>query len=438
MNLKFSEKYDFVPRFFRQAIANILANVMTPLASLISVIFLGHLDKIDNLAGVTLAGNILSFIFFILTFLRMSTTGVTAQAVGRDDREGILLVGFRNGFLALAIGSLLIMLSYPLGELAFALLNITDEFKASAQTYFNITMLSAPANLLNMVILGWFLGREKNLLVILLSVVGNVAKVVLDYVLIIRWGWESLGAGTSSAISQYLSLFVGLLFVFKEIQWQEVQAIKAKIWQISEIKSSLKFNADILISNFFIIFASLLFNYEGTMMGTMIYTQNALLIQICNLSVYILLGLSFSTETLLGNFKGQKVLDKLFPLAFVSFGSGLFVAVSIGGICWLFPHTIFGLLTNHYELIENIEIYIPWLMLVLLFDAMNFMLDAQFLALAEGSILRNMSMIAIVGFLPMTFVAMKYESNQILWLSLFLFLAIRAIMLGAKLPEKLR
>lgn len=431
-------QYDFVPRFFRLAIANVLSTIMTPLAGLISVIFLGHLEEIHHLAGVTLASNLISFIFFILAFLRMGTTGVTAQAVGRDDREGVLLVGCRNGLLAMAIGSLLLLLQYPLGTIGFALLDVAPEVKVSAQTYFNASMWAAPANLLNFVLIGWFLGQEKNNLVILLSLISNVAKVLLDYLLIVHLGWESLGAGVSSAISQYLSLLIGLVFLYKEIQWQEVLAITGKILDISALKSTFTLNGNILASNFFIIFASLVFSYEGANLGTMIYAQNALLIQITNLSVYILIGLSFSTETLIGNFKGQGAVHKLFPLASVSLGSSFLVAFFLGSVCWLFPNTVFELLTSHREITENIDVYIPWLMLVLVLDSANFTLDAQFLGLAEGGSLRNVGLIAIIVFLPTAFAANRFESNQVLWLSLSLFLAIRAIILGLKLPEKLR
>ena len=95
------DKYNFIPRYFQLSLANVLSNIMIPLANLVSAIFLGHLQDIQHFTGVTLAGNLLAFLYFILLFLRMGTTGVTAQAVGRDDREGMLLVGLRNGLIAL-------------------------------------------------------------------------------------------------------------------------------------------------------------------------------------------------------------------------------------------------------------------------------------------------------------------------------------------------
>ncbi|MDF5734601.1 MULTISPECIES: guanitoxin biosynthesis MATE family efflux transporter GntT [unclassified Nostoc] len=429
-------RYDFVTRYFRLAIANVLSNIMIPLANLVSVIFLGHLSEIHHLAGVALAGNLLNFLYFVLIFLRMGTTGLTAQAVGRDDREGVLLVGLRNGLIAVVLGGALILLHYPLGYLGFALLDVAPEVKASGLSYFNTQIWGAPAILLNFVLLGWFLGQEKNGIVVLLSVVGNAVNIALDYLFIIHLGWESMGAGVSYATSQYLSLLVGLIFLCKEIQWQELREVAVKILDTSAIRSTLTFNANIFISNLVLMFTSLMFNYQGAQMGTIIYAQNALLLQIWNLNFYFVEGLGYGTETLVGNFKGKGTLRQLAPLVGLSILTALLVGLSFSGVCWLFPDTVFGLLTNHTEITENIHIFVPWLLLALICSSIGYMLDGYFLGLAEGHTLRNVSLVAlVVGFLPADVAAIKFESNHLLWLAFLLFDAIRMIMLGVQLPR---
>ncbi|NEQ25680.1 MAG: MATE family efflux transporter, partial [Microcoleus sp. SIO2G3] len=363
-------------------------------------------------------------------------TGVTAQAVGRDDREGVLLVGLRNGLIALVLGIAIVLLQYPLGELGFALLDIHSEVLASGRAYFNTQIWAAPAILLNFVLIGWFLGQEKNGLVVLLSVVGNGARIALGYLFIIRFGWESIGAGVSYATSQYLSLLVGLIFLCKEIQWLEVLAVVGKIWEPSAIRSTWTLNGNIFVSNLVILFASLMFNYQGAQMGTIIYAQNALLSQVANLSVYIVDGLGFGTETLVGNFKGKGASQQLGLLAGVSVGTALLVGLSLGGACMLFPNTIFGLFTNHTEVIKNINIFVPWLLPVLICSSIGFTLDGYFLGLAQGHTLRNVSLAAlIVGFAPTAFAAWRFESNHILWLASSLFYAIRMVTFGVQLPR---
>jgi len=409
---------------------------MIPLANALSVIFLGHLEEIRLFAGVTLAGNILNFLYFVLLFLRMGTTGVTAQAVGKDDREGMLLVGLRNGLIALVLGITLVLLQYPLGEIGFALLNVTPEIKSSGLAYFNTQIWGAPAVLLNFVLIGWFLGREKSGLVVVLSVVGNGFKILLDYLFIIHLGWESTGAGISSATSQYLSLLLGLIFFCTEFQWLEVRAVAGKIWDISSIKSSLTLNGNIFISNLVLLCISLIFSYQGVQMGTMIYAQNALLWQIVSLNTYFVEGLGFGTETLVGNFKGKGNSQQFAPVLVVSLLIASLIGLFFGGMCVLFPETVFGLFTNHTEVTSNINTFILWLLFVLLLSSIDFTLEGYFLGLGQGHILRNVSLIALtVGFLPTDFVSIKFASNHILWLSLSLFYAIRIVIFGLNLPK---
>lgn len=434
MSLMFDGQYSFIPRYFRLAFANVLSNIMVPLANLVSVIFLGHIEGIHDLVGATLAGNLLNFLYMILTFLRMGTTGITAQAVGRDDREAVLLVGLRNGLIAFVLGFSIALLHYPLGELGFALLNVAPEVKASGLAYFNTQIWGAPAVLLNFVLIGWFLGQEKNSSVITLSVVGNATKIALDYLFIIRWGWGSTGAGVSYATSQYLALLVGLIFFCKEIQWQEVRVVAAKVWDIGAIKSTLALNGNIFVSNFLIFFATFTFRYEGVQMGTIIYAQNALLMQICVLSSYVAEGLGFGTATIAGNFKGKGASQQLVPLAQVSALSSLLVGLFFGGVCWLFPDTVFGLLTNHTEITQDIDIFVPWVLFIAVCVSIDWSLEGYFLGLAEAHTLRNVSLIAIViGFAPAAFAASKFESNHMLWLALLLFYAIRMVTLGVQL-----
>lgn len=427
--------YDLLLRFFGLAIANVLSNIMVPLASTLSVIFLGHLSEIHHLAGVALAGNLINNLYLVLAFLRAGTTGVTAIAVGRDDREAVLLVGLRNGIIALVLGVAILLLQYPLRDVGFGLFDTTPEVKASAIAYFNALIWGAPAVLLNYVLIGWFLGREQNGLVVLLSAFGNGINILLDYLFIVKWGWVSTGAGLSQAISQSLALLVGLIFFCKQIQWKEVRTVAGKIWDTSAFKSTFTLNGNIFVSYFVILFTFVIFDYLGTKMGTIIYAENALLLQIYTLTSYFIEGIGFGTETLTGNFKAKGATEQLFPLVGIALGTSVVVGLSFAGVSVLFPQTVFGLLTNHTEVTENIDIYVSWLLPVLVSGSIAWMLEGYFLGLAQGHTLRNVSLVAsTVGFAPAAFAAFSFHSNHILWLALCLFTTTRMVTLAVQHP----
>jgi MATE family multidrug resistance protein len=173
MNITLPLQYDFLPRFLRLAFINVTSSITEPLAGIISLAFLGHLTSIDHLAGVTLSTTLFNYTYCIVYFLRMGTTEVTAQAVGRDDTEEMLLVVLRNGLIALGIGGLLLLLQYPLQQFWFGIMSATPFVKASGIDYFNARIWGAPAVVVNFVLIGWFLGREMSGVVLLMTLVGN-------------------------------------------------------------------------------------------------------------------------------------------------------------------------------------------------------------------------------------------------------------------------
>ncbi|HBB35824.1 MAG TPA: MATE family efflux transporter [Cyanobacteria bacterium UBA9273] len=430
------DRYEFLRRFFQLAIVNILSNLMVPLAGLVSIAFLGHLAEIRHLAGVTLSTVLFNYIYRSLSFLRMGTTGMTAQAVGRDDREAVLLTGLRNGAIALALGLAILILQYPLQELGFALLSAAPAVKSSGQAYYETRIWGAPATLLNFVLIGWFLGREHSGKVLLLSLVGNSVNVVLDYLFIVRWGWDSAGAGLATAASQYLMLLVGIILVCLEVQFKEVRAAAGQILNRSALKAALTLNGDIFIRTLAFLSTFSIFTILSSAMGTEVLAENALLLQAFIVGVYFIDGLAFATESLAGIFRGQGTNKLLVQLLRTSGVTSLVVGLTFALVFWLFPHPLFGLLTNHTELIDKIDNYVIWLLPVLGFGSIAFMLDGYFLGLAEGSIIRTAALTATsIGFCPMAIAAWQFHSSHLLWLAISLFMTARVVTLAVQVPR---
>jgi len=125
----------FLPSFLKLAAANIISNLMVPLAGLIDTAFLGHLAEIRYLAGVALATVIFNVVYWSFGFLRMGTTGLTAQARGREDRTELWLILLRGGLVAIAFGLLILLLQVPIRDLGFALLSAEPEVKAAGYDF---------------------------------------------------------------------------------------------------------------------------------------------------------------------------------------------------------------------------------------------------------------------------------------------------------------
>ncbi|MBW4609917.1 MAG: MATE family efflux transporter [Hassallia sp. WJT32-NPBG1] len=429
--------HDLLRRFSELAFVNVLSNITEPLAGLIGIAFLGHLTEIRYLAGVSLATVLFSYIYENLLFLRISTNAVTSQAVGRNDQEAMLLAGLRNGFIALVLSVLILILQYPLGALGFSLLNGSPEVESIGVVYFNARIWGTPAVLLNFVFIGWFLGQEQSGKVLLLTFVGNVVNVVLNYFSIVQWNLGSLGAGISQAFSEYLMLLVAVLLASRSIYWQELRTAVRQFWDWSAFKNTFILNKDLLINSLVYMSIWTIFMSLSATLGTDVLAENSLLQQVIFLIAFFIEGIGFTTETLTGNFQGQSAKNQLLlPLLQIAIFTSLLVAIAASGLCILLPETVFGLLTNHAEVIEPIKNYVPWLVPILICFSIAWILEGYFAGLAKGQFLRYAAFTAILlGFAPVAVWAWSAHSNHLLWLAVSAFMATRMVVLGIQLPK---
>lgn len=428
----------FLPQFTRLAIVNMLSNLMVPLAGLLDVAFLGHLADIHHLAGVALATVLVNYLYWTFGFLRMGTTGPTAQAVGRNDSNAVLLIGLRNGCLALCIGLIIVLMQQPLGHLGFSLLSAEANVKASGMTYYHALVWGAPATLLNYVLIGWFLGRGQSSKVLLLSAIGNGAKVLLDYLLIVQWGWLSMGAGYATAWSQFLMMAIGLLLVGWEFGFKPIGVGWRELVNAIALKKAFLLNSEILVRSFALISTFALFTNLSSVLGTEVLTTNAVLLEVVTFAAFFIDGLAFATESWAGVLHGRGTTDGLVRLLWVSGIASLGLGLGVAIACLIAPVSLFSLLTNHKDVVDHLRQYVIWLLPVLGFGSIAYMLDGYFLGLTSGQVLRNAAITALLlGFAPMAAIAFYYRSNHLLWLSLALFMGARVVTLGTQVPRTL-
>lgn len=425
----------FLPRFYRLATVSVLSNMMVPLAGLCDTAFLGHLTDIRHLAGIILASILFDYLYRILKFLRNSTNAMTAHAAGEDDPKGILLAGLQSGLIAIGIAFTILILQYPIQKLGFVILSGSPGVEASGIEYFNARIWGAPAVLLNFVLIGWFLGREKNSIVLIISLIANGSNVLLDYLMIYRWGWESMGAGLATALSQYLALLVGLIAVFTSISWQNFPNL-ATILDREALAGAIKLKGNILIRFLALISAYSIFTNLSAGMGTTLLTENGLLLQIALLSQFTVQGVGMTTQTLIGNFKGKGDTETMMPVMIVAMINGLLLALAFALLTLFFPDTIFGLLTNHQEVNQAITDYTIWLLPLLTFTAIAFMLEGYFIGLKAGAVLRNASLTAFgLVFTPLIIAAWYWQNVDLLWLSLTMYMVTLVLYLGIKMMQ---
>ncbi len=441
-NLSFglpSRYSSFLPRFYRLASVSIISNMMVPLSGIVDTAFLGHLADIRYLAGVILASILFDYLYRILKFFRNGTNAITAQAVGKNDEKGILLALLRSGLIALAIAFFILILQYPIQKFGFAILSGSADVEVFGIDYFNARIWAAPAVLLNFVLIGWFLGREMNVLVLLISFVGNGSNVVLDYFTITRWGWGSTGAGLATCLSHYLALSVALIGVYFSLRRKALPVTLKDIFDWQALKASVVLKSNILIRYLAMITAYSIFTNLSAAMGNEVIAENGLLLQIVMLSQFTVNGIGLTTQSLIGNFKGKGETEQMIPLLQVSIFTGVMIASIFASVTILFPQTIFGLLTSHTDISQSVVSYRDWLLPLLTCGAIAFMFEGYTVGLKEGARLRNSALIALgLGFAPVAAIGWYFQNNHLLWLSLTSYMATLMVALGVQIPRMQR
>ena len=417
-------------RFFRLASINIVSNITTPLAGIVDIAFLGHLADVKHLAGVALASVLFDYLYWSFGFLRMATTGLTAQAVGRGDRREVLLVGVRNGAIAIAVGCAICLLQVPVRELGFWLLQGEAGVEQVGRAYFDSRVWGAVPSLMNFVLMGWFLGRERSDRVLVVTIAGNGTNVLLNYYFITQLGWGAFGAGLATTLSQYVMVGVGLAFAFPHLRCIRWRLAPSSLLQRSAFAKAFQLNADLLVRTFALMTTFALFTNIGSMMDTSILAANALLLQVFVLGVFFTDGFAFATESLAGIFDGQGNGDSLRLLLRLSMVANQVAGVTISVAFMLFPMPLLGILTDKGETINLALKYVPWLLPVLGFGALAFTLDGYFLGLTAGAMLRRSTILGTcVGFLPFAAIAVQLQEPHALWLGLSMSMLVRAAVL---------
>ncbi len=420
---------DLHRRFVRLTVLNILANLTIPLVGLVDTGMLGHLPDLRFLAGVALASVVFDFLFWSLNFLRMATTGTTAQSRGREDRGSEYRGLYRALILGVLLATTVVTLQEPIRRAAFALLAVPQELLGPASDYFGTRIWSAPAVLVNFAFLGWFLGREQSGCALVMTLVANLGNVGLNYLFIVHLGWAAYGAGLATTLSQILMTLVAVVLFLRQgspVSWQW-----ARLLDREQLTALMRLNRDILLRTLCLTLTFALFTALSGRLGEDELVTNTILQRLLVFAAYFIDGAAFAVESLAGIFFGAGDRPRLRRLVRL----GLVTAQGLGAsfllLLLLFPNPIFHLLTSHESILLLCRHYGWWLFPVLLLGAPAFLFDGLFLGLTSGRLLRNAMIVAtLVGFVPLATLALARGDNHLLWAALTLWMASRSATLG--------
>lgn len=399
------------------ALPVVVSNVSTPLIGVVDTAVMGRLPDPAYIGAVAVGSLIFTFVFWAFGFLRMGTTGLTAQALGANNADEVVSSLGRALLIAAAIGAALILLQWPIGMIAFSLLEGTERVETLARSYYEIRIWAAPATLANYALLGWFIGIGRTDIGLVLQLVLNIANIALDALFVLVLGWDVRGVAAGTVLAECLAASIGIAIAWRHARNLHGHWNRASLLASERLKRTLVVNRDIMIRSLALIFVFVWFVAQGAAFGDVTLAANAVLMQFIAVSAYFLDGLAFAAESLVGRAVGAASRVNL--VAAMKITTMWAVALAIGAclLIALLGPAIIDLLTIDETTRVVARQYLPWAAVAPFLGVWAFQLDGFFIGATRTSQMRSAMLVSLLIFLCAWWLLTPYR-NHGLWAAL--------------------
>ncbi len=419
----------------RLAIPNIISNITVPLLGMVDMFIVGHLDSEYYIGAIALATMIFNFIYWNFSFLRMGTSGFTAQAYGAQDHKEQVDALFRSLTVAMFAGLLIVLLQYFIVHIGLYFLNAEPIVKDYAQDYFYIYIWAAPAVLGLYAFNGWYVGMQNAKIPMMVAIGINVVNIALSFAFVYGFGMKIKGVALASACAQYAGFLSFILIWNIKYGWLKKHVNLNVLKDIKSYIPFFKVNSDILIRTMALVAVTTFFMSASAKEGGDILAVNALLMQLFILFSYMMDGFAYAAEALTGKFIGAKNRLMLKYLVRRLFLWGVIIAAAFTLIYILFFDNILAILTDKQNIIELSKQYHIWVCLIPAAGFSAFLWDGIFVGATASRQMRNSMLIAVAGFFLLFWLFYDMLLNNILWISFIVYLALRGIVQSIMAPS---
>ena len=423
------------------ALPSIVSNITVPLLGMIDVAIVGHMGSPAYIGAVAVGSMIFNLVYWLFGFLRMGSSGLTSQALGRRDLIEVASILARSVYIAFSIALLLILLQIPMKWASFALIGPTEDVIPFASTYFNIVIWGAPAVLGLYSMLGWFIGMQNTRFPMFISIMQNVVNILASLTLVYGFGMKIEGVAMGTVIAQYAGFIVALGLVvryygrlFRGGRREEGggRNVCRRVFSLHTPHSSLliffRINRDIFLRTLCLVAVNLYFTSAGARQGAVILSVNTVMMQLYLFFSYFMDGFAYAGEALGGKAYGAKnttafheTLRRLWMWTLIV--ATAFTLLYIGGGEW-----IVSILTDEPQVRETSSEYLWWAWLIPAAGCVAFIWDGIFIGLTATRGMLVSSFVSAVVFFGVYGLTVGLLGNHGLWLAQVIYLAMRGVL----------
>ncbi len=416
-------------QIFKLSIPIFFSNLAVPLVGIVDTGLMGHLENEKYLIAVSISTTFLTIIFWSFGFLRMGTVGLVSHTFGKSDYRELVNIIYRNIFIAIIVAFLIIIFKPVLLNIVYQIFTVSTQTNNFINDYISIRVLSAPAELIIYVLIGFFLGIQRTIISSFLIIMLSIFNVYLSIYFVNELELNVKGVALGTLFASYLtvlafSVFTYYFFIkkFKVIPRIEYK----KLINLKKMIKLLNINFNIFIRTILLTFSFFWITYLGSTLGEEYVAVNSILLQLIFISSFFLDAYAFSTEGIIGYSLGKKS-PKMFISAtknslILSFSTGILIS-----IFFLFTaKEIINLITD-LEFLRFLSYkYLIWVILIPPIASIAYQLDGIFIGATQTKELRNGMIVSVIVYLLLSIFLTKQLHNYGVWFSLLLFMILRA------------
>ena len=432
-------------RILGLALPNIVTNVTVPLLGMVDMAIVGHLSS-AHIGAITIGTSIFNLIYWNFGFLRMGTSGFTAQAFGAGRMDEAVKTLVRACAIAVGIALLLIVLQWPVSQLVPVVFEGGDEVMRMALTYFFVRIWAAPATLGLYAVKGWFIGMQDSKTPMWIAIALNCVNIVCSLLFVLVLHWDIAGVALGTVIAQYSGLALGLLFLVRRLRkigmLQELRRSRTLLdaLQWGDMKRFFKVNGDIFLRTVCLSAVFTFITAASGRIGDEVLAVDALLLQFFTLFSYIMDGFAYAGESLVGRYIGAGERDNLKLAVRLLLVWGLALTVLFTVLYALFGDAFLHIFTGDEAIIAAAGDYLGWVLVVPVCGFAAFLFDGIFVGATASRTMRNAMFVATAAFFAIYF-GLKFAFaastdthlwNNILWLAFMVYLTLRGLLQGLR------
>jgi MATE family multidrug resistance protein len=411
----------------RLSIPIFFANLAIPMVGIIDTALMGNLGNLSYLSATSVAANLFSMIFWSFGFLRMGTVGMVSQAHGQNNYKEILNIILRNLLFVFTISLLILITQYFILNLSLKIFDLSELTKQFYTQYFKIRIYSAPGELTLYIITGLFIGLQKTKISSLAVGFFSILNIILSILFVIKYNLNIKGVAYGTLYSAITTSVIFLTYTFYYLsKYTELRLDIKELVDINKIKNIFNINFNIFIRTILLTFSFLWFTYLGTQIGEEYIAANTILINLVFLSAFILDAYAFSTEGMVGFSLGKKDLSLFKTIIKNSFILSSITGLIISIIYLLVNQYVINLMSDIEEIRDLSSKYVIWLIILPFIASFCYQFDGIFIGVSQTKELRNAMIFSVFCYLIISIFLTKYFSNTGVWISLCIFMILRA------------